>query len=361
MTLKVHLTELAFGGDAVGRLPDGKVVFVPLGAPGDHVSLRLTRQKKSMAWGEIVEVLEPGPGRRPPPCPLFGRCGGCAWQHLSYPQQLEHKEQMLRGILSRLDADLERLVPSPAELGYRRRARLHFSGDGVGFYRHRSREVQALETCPLLTAGLNRALPGLSGQGTVVLVEGEDGMVSVSLRGGEPAARVKLAPDVQGSAACFCQANAAQEAAMGALVADMSPPGTGEVLELYAGVGALTVALAPLCRQLTAVESWPASVELLRENCPDVEALTMTAEQALARGGKYDLVILDPPREGAKGLAPALAATGAATIIYVSCDPMTLQRDARELQAEGFRISRTVALDMMPQTHHAEVVMVLER
>lgn len=375
----VELTELAFGGDAVGRLPDGKVVFVPAGAPGDRVSLRLTREKKSLAWGEIVEVLEPGPGRRQPPCPLVGECGGCAWQHLDYPRQVSAKEQMFRAILDRAGADLERLIPSPAEFGYRRRARMRWranSGGDVtlGFMKANSRDLLDVQSCPLFTPALQRAADlfrrdlALQGAGTVVLVEGAGGQVSVSPRGRENEAQaVRLLPaeagDLWGSAACFCQANAAQEATLRALVASLVPPGVVTALELHAGVGTLTVALAPLVEQLVAVESWAPSVALLRRNTGElkVQVHEVTAEKMLARGASFDLVVLDPPREGAKGLAPLIAATGAGRVIYVSCDAMTLSRDARALAEHGYKPTKATALDMMPQTHHGELVVAFDR
>ena len=93
------IESLAFGGEAVGHLK-GKVVFVPFAAPGDRVRVRILRETASYARGELLEVLAAGEGRRPPPCPYFGRCGGCQWQQLDYPHQLEHKRSILRGALA---------------------------------------------------------------------------------------------------------------------------------------------------------------------------------------------------------------------------------------------------------------------
>jgi 23S rRNA (uracil1939-C5)-methyltransferase len=193
--------------------------------------------------------------------------------------------------------------------------------------------------------------------------------VSVSPRGREDQTQaVRLLPaeagDLWGSAACFCQANAAQEANLRALVASLVPPGVMTALELHAGVGTLTVALAPLVEQLVAVESWAPSVALLRRNTEKlkVQVHEVTAEAMLTRGGaSFDLVVLDPPREGVKGMAPLIAATDAGRVIYVSCDAMTLSRDARALAEHGYKPTSATALDMMPQTHHGELVVAFDR
>lgn len=387
--LEVQLRELAFGGDAVGHLPDGRVVFVPYGAPGDRVSLRLTRQKKSMAWGEIVQILQPGPGRREAPCPLFGDCGGCGWQQLDYARQAGAKAAMVRSILGRLDLEPPELIPCDEELGYRRRVRLSWRGVGggliLGFFRRRSKELLDVERCPLLSRALSDRLASLRcelahpgpGRGSVVMVEGAGGeVVSMSARMADglrrlaPTSEVRLIPEEQGelwgSAQAFCQANASQEAHMRKLVEQLAGPDPGRVLELYAGVGSLTLALAGRTEHLTAVETSPEAMALLRRNMHklngQVELRQCSAEQALAQAdSRCDTLVLDPPREGAKGLAPAMAGTGANRVIYVSCDPMTLRRDVMELQEQGFRPIKATALDMMPQTHHVELVMLLER
>ncbi len=378
------MAELAFGGDAVGRLPSGKVIFVPGGAPGDRALVRITREKKSLAWGEIEQLLEPGPGRRTAPCPLFGKCGGCQWQHLDYEHQLKSKGTMTAGILERLGVQAGEVIPSPEEFRYRRRARFTWVSDGkgglvLGFLRARSKELLDVSSCLLLTPALeeelrNQRLRLASGprrNGSLVLVEGsgDDNEISVSNRGETregprpPVKEVRLTPaevgDFWGSAEAFCQANAAQEKSLAAQVAEMVPSGAGKVLELHAGVGALTSVLAPRCRSLVAVESSRVASAFLARNTGglEVETRTTTAEEMLSHGEEgFDLVILDPPREGVKGLAPDIADTGASTVIYVSCDPMTLRRDAQALAKEGFKPTRAVALDMMPQTFHVESV-----
>ncbi len=373
--IEVTFTELAFGGDAVGRLPDGKVLFVSGGAPGDRAMIELVQTKPSFARGRIAELMEPGPGRREPPCPLVGECGGCQWQHLIYDRQVELKAAMTEGILGRAGVDLEQLVPSPRELYYRRRARMSWRvGPGgdltLGFARARSKELVDVPRCMLLSPTLHQEHQGLrmrlarepaGASGTLVMVEGHDGRVSTSLRGvatqTEPA-EVELAPELLATAETFTQANEAQEKRLQETITDLVPDGVGHALELYAGVGALTRALAPRCRRLVATEKTLVAAGFLRRNFADanVEVRAQDAAQALEQGGAFDLVLLDPPREGARGLAPAIAATGASTVIYVSCDPMTLKRDAEALRAEGFEADRAVALDMMPNTYHVEVV-----
>src|SRR5210317_460096 len=125
-TAEIAIESLAFGGDGVGRL-DGKVVFVPLAAPGDRAEVRVVDQRRSFCRAELVTVREPGPDRRQPACPLFGRCGGCQWQHVSYPGQLAAKRRILADALRRVMPEASGALSAPEggdELGYRRRVRM---------------------------------------------------------------------------------------------------------------------------------------------------------------------------------------------------------------------------------------------
>jgi len=174
-------------------------------------------------------------------------------------------------------------------------------------------------------------------------------------------------PHLLGSAAAFAQANAPQDARLRQCVAAWA--GGPRVLELFAGVGNLTLALAGQAETVTAVESSPAGAELLRRNAEAnkgrVTVLQQSAKAALEQlsdqGRRFHTVVLDPPREGCRGLGEKLAATGAQRIVYVSCDPITLARDLGELQAHGFRATQAQPMDMMPQTFHLEAVVLLER
>ena len=162
---ELHIDSLAYGGSGVGRL-DGKAVFVPLTAPGDRILCRMVREKKHFAEGEATRILQPSSLRREPPCPVFGRCGGCQWQHLPYAGQREWKERIFADILHRQAkvpaASVLPLHPAPAEWNYRSRVQFKCrqteQGLVIGFYRRGSHFVVDVEDCPITDARLNETL-----------------------------------------------------------------------------------------------------------------------------------------------------------------------------------------------------------
>jgi 23S rRNA (uracil1939-C5)-methyltransferase len=408
---ELELRSLAYGGDAVGQLA-GKVVFVPLGAPGDRARIKIVKEHASYSRAELVEVLAPGPGRRAPPCTLFGRCGGCQWQHVSYPVQAEAKHQILQRALASVDADVLPLGEAPAELGYRRRIRAHWrvGADGValGFLRRGSDRLLDVDRCPLLAAPLQqgfdvgrRALQvARDCSGTLVAVAGETGEVHVSVRVQRRSrrARVRMATllsalqrppvvggqvqlghrtlafgaqsvecgEVHGSAAAFIQANPDQDRRLRELAHGWAGARGLRVLELFAGVGNLTRGLAAAAREVVAVESAPAATRLLERNVqgplvPLHRSAESAVEELARRGERFDVVVLNPPREGCVQVAERLGELGVARVVYVSCDPMTLARDLGVLGRQGLRVERAQGLDMMPQTFHVETVVLLAR
>ncbi len=405
--VELELDSIAHGGEAVGRV-EGKVYFVDGGAPGDRVRARVVQERRSFCRAEIVEILEPGAGRREPACELAGRCGGCQLLHLQYEQQLKQKQAVMDRALGAKAERVLPVVPSPLELGYRRRVRMHWvaptSGEvALGYLeRHSNREVNVPQ-CPLLEEPLQGALGHLRRQlqqlprskGSVSALVGAGGEVHLSLRcragherwrrlleGLEEQAPVvglearlgrarlrlgrphlELLPSVAASAEAFAQANAAVDELLRQRVRSWAAPAGARILELYAGVGNLTSALAPEAAEVVAVESAAAGATLLRANGPALGKVTVLQEDAEAAVGRlaaagehFDVVVLDPPREGCRGLAPALARLGARRLVYVSCDPMILARDLDEMAGHGFQAEAVEPLDMMPQTFHVESV-----
>src|SRR6185369_10014194 len=156
-TSRICIEKLAFGGNGVGRI-DGKVCFVPLSCPGDELNVRIVSEKRSFLNAQTIDIITPSPQRTTPPCPLFGSCGGCSWQHIAYPHQLEAKRHILTETLwrgARVPAELVAdVVPSPQQYGYRSRVQFKVYGRAdrlqIGFYRHGSHFVEdAAEGCPI--------------------------------------------------------------------------------------------------------------------------------------------------------------------------------------------------------------------
>jgi len=396
---------LAPGGDAVGRQQggahDGRATFVPLAAPGDEVRARLVREKARVAWAELVEVRTSSSLRVIPPCPYFGTCGGCQWQHVTLPAQREAK----RDIVARaLGAPVDEFVaPSESGYGYRDRARLMVQGEAVGFRARRSHDVVDVQRCLLLGEQAARALTAVRAQaaalppGAEVDLQAGAAGVHVAVRSRSPMAAERAASVSQawlaaglagvtiaaGDFAASTQGEAEVDvaepgssplrvpaggfaqvgrAANGALVAAVMQALGGEpgaVLELYAGSGNFTRHLLARAARVVAHDADARAVARGRRNAPGAswrEGRVPSGADAAA-----DTVLVDPPREGLDGENFAAASRARQRLVYVSCDPQTLGRDATKLRALGFGLRRVVALDLMPQTFHVEVVATFER
>jgi 23S rRNA (uracil1939-C5)-methyltransferase len=381
--LELDIDALAAGGDGVGRGPDGRVVFVPFTAPGDRVRVRLVEERARFARGELESLVEPGPGRVEPPCPVFGRCGGCAWQHLSVEAQLAARRDILRDALERVGRlgplpDID-FVPSPAAYGYRGRARIRVEGGSVGFRRRRSHALCAVAGCPLLAPPLDAALARLvadppAGSGEWELVMGVDGTVRQSALpppAGAPAVELEVAAQrLRVSPGVFVQANALL---LDRLVSEVvEAAGSGDAfLELHAGAGTFTLGLARRFAGGVAIESSRAAASDLRHNlgaagADHVRVVRAEASLRRLRGVLRDLrpdaVVLDPPRAGVgREVAGALARLAARRIVHLACDPATLARDLAVFRAGGWLVTRVTGFDLFPQTPHVEALAVLER
>ena len=373
--VELHIDALAAGGDGVGRLADGRVVFVPLAAPGDRVRARLVSLRSRFARAELDRVLEPGPARVAPACPVFGACGGCAWQHVVYDAQCEAKRAIVEDALRRIG----RLAPpevdfvrSPRPLAYRARTRVLVEGGRVGYRRRASRELCAVEACPVLVPVVDDALRRLvaappAEDGEWELAAGAAGAVAHPLRG--PGEALEIAAgggSLRISPGVFFQAHAGLRERL--LEALARSAGAGALaLELYAGAGFFTLSLARAFARVVAVEGERDAAADLRHNAAraaasGVAVVEARVEEALADadllgGARPDAVVLDPPRTGlAPGAAGRIAALAPRRIVYLSCDPATLARDAAALVAAGYALEGVVAFDLFPQTPHVEVL-----
>jgi len=404
----VEIDGLAPGGDAVGRQRDpegqespshGRVTFVPLAAPGERVRVRIERQKGRVAWGELLQVERPSAVRVSPPCPVFGTCGGCQWQHVELGAQREAK----RAIVARaLGVEVAAVRAAGPPFGYRDRAKWAVGkGGALGFRARRAHDVvdQMVDgrfICLLPAPELARAYPALralarglapgveieaqaGAEGVHVNIARADatsasharretdrlpeaGVVGLSIGGrnlwgreavdvGEPGSAPLAVP-----AGGFAQVGRAANAALVGAVLDAMGDAPGVVVELYAGSGNFTRHLAARWPgQVHATDGDPAAVARGRANVPGASWTPRPP------GVPADTVVLDPPREGADRAHLEVAARASRRIVYVSCDPQTLGRDARHLASAGFRVTHATALDLMPQTFHVEVVTTFDR
>jgi 23S rRNA (uracil1939-C5)-methyltransferase len=382
--LVVTIERLAAGGEGIAHAPDGRVVFVAATTPGDRARVRVVAEHPSWLRAELRGLEAPGPARVEPRCALFGRCGGCAWQHLDYAAQLEAKAEILRDALVRIGG---LALPGPIEVapsppyGWRGRARVGVARGVVGFRRLRSHALEPAAACPVLVPELERALAALaqgppSRDGEIELCAGDDGRVRAWGPGGLLHGEAQLAIDagparIAVSPGVFFQGNARVRRALFDAVLEAAGRGR-RALDLCAGAGFFTFALAERFAEVLAVESSPPAVRDLRRNLEASGARNVAVHQApLERflGGEdgrelgADAIVLDPPRTGlGVPLSRALAAAaGAARLVYVSCAPATLARDLAALAEAGFRLDSVRGFDLFPQTAHVEAVAVLSR
>lgn len=405
------MTTLTYGGDALGRLPDGRAVFVPLALPGERVRVEAVEEKRGHVRARLLEVLEASPRRIAPRCLHFGVCGGCHYQHLAYEDQVQAKTDILREQLQRL-AGLENppvlpMLPDPRGWDYRNTVQFHLTGEGrVGYQKLGSNETFAIQECHLLEEGLDaiwphldlQPLPGLervglrlgAGDDVLLTLESEDINppemtldLPISVAHLSPAGAILMAGDdfvvvdllgrpFKVSAGSFFQVNSLQAERMVELVLAAtglrqgSAVGDEIVLDLYCGAGLFSAFLAPHCARLVGVESSPAACDDFAVNLNEfdhVELYQGRAEDILPRIDVHpDVIIVDPPRAGlAPAVSDALVKLAAKRLVYVSCDPATLARDLRRLLSVGYRLEYVQPVDMFPQTFHIESVSFLTR
>ncbi len=389
-TVDVITERLAYGGDAIAR-HDGLAIFIPYGAPGERLRVRITERRKAFARGVIVRILEASPARRQPRCQYFGDCGGCQLQHIGYDAQLESKIGFVRDALERIGRinwPREIEIRHAAEFGYRSRAQLKVDrrAGRVGFNRAASNAVCDITSCPILLPQLDQALHSLWGslghkpgkaqrlpnRLQVEMAAGEAGVAFEpaleSLPTG-PLRRVVKGAVYNFSPSTFFQGNPA-------LLDDLVDLAVGETsgdlaIDLYAGVGLFTIQLARCFGRVIGVEADAPAAKFACENIranqnENVEFHNNTAEAWLksfvqTKAPSPDLILLDPPRTGAAGAIGHIGTLEPSRVTYVSCDPTTLARDLRTLLDSGFELSRVTALDLFPQTFHVETVAQLTR
>jgi 23S rRNA (uracil1939-C5)-methyltransferase len=346
----LRIEDVAFGGKGVAR-EQGKAVFVPYSIEGEIVSAEIMREKKQFAEADLIEVKQLSPDRVEPECPYFGRCGGCAYQHINYEHQLAIKWRQVRDALQRIgklkDAPIRPIIPSPKQYAYRNRITVHAQDGVTGFFRRDSHRLIDIERCSISSDEVNRALAELRAQPYV-----SDG--HYTLRAGS---EVRV----------FAQTNDEVANALRDLIIDLVPPKQELLIDAYCGVGFFAKALLDKCERVIGIDWDKFAIAAARENATaketyiagdmeDVEAAVSAAISSSAGGTPATTVIVDPPATGlSAGARKAIIDLAPTTLIYVSCNPPTLARDLRELP-ERLTIDSVTPLDMFPQTAEIEVV-----
>ncbi len=402
----VTLDKLTYGGDAMGRLPDARAVFVPFALPGEQVRIRIMEEKRGYARAELLEIIQPAPERIAARCQHFGICGGCHYQHLPYASQLDVKTSILRDQLTRIgqiaNPPIQPIQPCPDPWNYRNHIQFHVHPDGsLGFQAPNSNRIVPIRECHLPQESLDQFWPQLefetetgierlslrlgSDEEIMLLLESrlpeipaldvQTGISVVHQYDGESlvlvgddhirmevhSARASQSRSFHVSAGSFFQVNTRMAGAMVDHLLSNLPDNLDTLLDVYCGVGLFSAFLAPHVRHLIGIEASSSACEdfsLNLDEFDNVELYEASAEQVLpALQVKPDLILVDPPRAGLERTAlEAILTMKPKTLAYVSCDPATLARDARRLLNGGYQLQQITPFDLFPHTYHIESV-----
>ena len=399
--LDLTLTGMAYGGESLGRDQNGRMVFVPFALPGERVRVRVRDEHKRWARAELVEVLQPAPGRIQARCPHFGQCGGCHYQHLAYSDQLQVKRGIVIEQLERIGGlqspPVAEMIAAPSAWNYRNQMQFHIGPEGkLGLVHQDGSKVLELRECHL-------PLPAVDELWHLIRVEEKLDIERVSVRAdtqdetmiifqaqespsqevevlagtsvawstpaswqvlaGEPALEMRVLGEMlRVSPDAFFQVNTALTSELVRQVLQAARIAPGQLaFDLYAGVGLFSLFLAKNGARVMAVESSPAACadfEVNLDPYPDIELYESQVDIALpAISAAPDLVIVDPPRAGlGREVVEMILEKHPARLVYVSCDPATLARDSRLLAGAGMLLEQVLPIDLFPQTYHIETI-----
>lgn len=395
--LELTPEKWVYGGDSLARV-DGRVALTPLLLPGEAAQVALEPAKGGILRGRVLEVRHPSPDRVDPLCPHFGACGGCHYQHAGYAFQVSRKADILREQIKRVGR-IDWTGPIATVTGdpwrYRNRVQVHFGDAGAGYFAAGSHDLVPVTQCPVAAEPLEHAIAVLNAMHDLeqfprflrsleLFTNGSEVQVNV-LETGRKLARWFfdwLAEALPGATAPALDYNVGGLAFRVShdsffqvnrfLVDDLARLATGEAsggfaLDLYAGVGLFSLALAPRFERVLAVEASGSAARDLAYNAARcaraVDIQQARAEEALAEvTDRPDLVLADPPRAGlGKSVTRELLRLAAPAVTLVSCDPATLARDLADLTGGGYAIEDVTLIDLFPQTYHIESVVRLRR
>ena len=385
--VELVLGDIAPSGDTTAEL-EGGAIEVFGGIPGERVVARVHRyhkRRRQVVAAAVVKVMSASPHRIAPPCPYYGPCSGCQWQHIDYDHQLALKADSVRAALAahpELDGTkVAETIPGPDRLGYRNHARFTVRRQGrLGFTNRITRRFVDVERCLLMHEGINEILGRLQGR------VGETTQLSVryGIGSGEwlvqPAMKSESIPMPTGqthyrerlfgrtfriASPSFFQVNTGQAETLGGLLLRrLELTGSDTVVDAYAGVGTFAALAAAHADRVIAIEESTAAVRDAAVNIgalTNVEFVESKTEDVLSSlECSPDAVILDPPRTGCHPDAiGAVVQIEADRVAYVSCEPISMARDLAMLVSGGYRVTNVDPLDMFPQTHHVECVAAL--
>lgn len=381
-THTVTITGYASGGEGIARLDDGRVIFVRNAARGDILEVMLTVKHPRSARAEIVRILTPSMHRIEPGCSAYPDCGGCDFRHITYEEELGAKLLRVNDAVERiggLTINASAILRTGQTDGYRNKAVFHSDGISTGFYRAQSHSIIPIDRCLLLKEELNNAIKQLSPHGDVTVRAGRNGTTIIgptkeidgnaNIGTGKNEAAQPLEEELEGlvfKISGFFQVNTGAALLLYQKAREYAALSSSDsLIDLYCGVGSLTLFVGRDAGYALGVELNPDAVKTARENArrnnlSHIEFVAADAANWSARVKSPACVIVDPPRKGlSQGAVRKILELSPKRIVYVSCDPATLARDLRAL--EGYTVKEICAVDMFPRTANVECCCLLFR
>jgi len=384
--VEMRLVQLGPFGECLGYYR-GNEIAVFGGIPGEKVIAQIVRLYHNQVSARVVDVTEPSPHRITPDCPYFWPCTGCQWQHIEYPHQLKLKQLYVETTFSKfpelIGVNVAPPIPSVNQYSYRNHARFTVGpGGNIGFVNRITRRFTQINRCLLMHEKINGVLNKIQGKCSettqvAVRVGVNTGDILVQPAMGNPDLPVStgqksykemvLDQTFTVASPSFFQVNTPQiETLINFLKAHLAPLADKTLVDAYSGVGTFTALLASECKRVIAVEESASAVRDAKINCDghrNVEFYQGKTEHILGRLDDIpDILILDPPRSGCQpGTLDSINQVRPAVVAYVSCDPATMARDLAVLVREAYRIDFVQPIDLFPQTHHIECVVLLSR
>jgi 23S rRNA (uracil1939-C5)-methyltransferase len=415
--MECYIDGISHGGEGVARI-NGKATFIPFTIPGETVSIKIIEEKKNYQRAHLEKVIIPSPDRIDPPCRHYFKCGGCSYQHVSYERQLVLKRQIVEETIKRiggLEVKVNPVIGMEDPWRYRNKVEWHNgieSGEPVlGYYINNSHELIDIEDCLLISEEMKDCsryikqylkqlpLPAaceiivrqsaggdlmfiFNGKGTSAIdfspmaTDYEEASIYsidqgvARLHNGKPRITEKLGEiDFEISPLAFFQVNHIQTERMLEIVRDFARFRRSDiVLDAYCGTGSIALSIAKDVNRIVGVESFKAAIKDAKRNAfnnqiTNCRFIKGNCEDIIPElEEKFNIVILDPPRNGCKAeVLQAVIKKSPRSIIYVSCNPSTLARDLAIFKNTSYIVEKVQPVDMFPWTSHTESVCLLER
>lgn len=376
--IEIEISKVVNGGYGLGRV-NNFVYFVPFSYPGDVVLVKPIMKQKNCAWAEIKEIIKKSPFREEKACPQMGICGGCMWGMLKYEKQIEFKKQLLEENLKQIldnreKVNIEIYYEEKYKFHYRTRVKFHSDCKNVGFYKFHTRQVIDVSHCVLIhkkVEKIRRTLLQSNIKKNIYITVNPDNdeyllyppeiynhINKKELKNNHKDYFLyENIPIVNGS---FAQNSLLLNKILKQHVHELIKHDS-KILDLYCGSGNFTIDL-DRDKSITGIDIDSRAIKKACEFSPF--QYIVGDENIMAQylhHDNWDVILLDPPRQGAKYLVPYFKDVKTKRIIYISCEPVTLTRDVKELSQQGWEIQKIIGIDMFPHTPHIESIIVLSR